>query len=560
MDKMRTLSMYNNISDLKNMNQKELQKLSMDIRVLIMKRCSTVGGHLATNLANVEMTMMLYRHFNPKNGYIVFDGAHQGYTHKILTDRKDVFLDKNKVGTPIMATESKYDTVTFGHGGFGASILCGLARFSDKPCVLFLSDGMLGNGIEYEGLCQLSTLKKNIVIVVNDNHHAILDNSGGEYKHIGKDFFNVLGFDYIEVKDGYDLKELDNAYELAFNSKVPIVVHVHTIKGYGYKFSKENPTKFHYVDTNFDMIKGDNHYADAEYLNIMDDYIYNLMQSNDKICAMTVAMPDVGFGKKVQSIKDRYYNVGITEEHAFAEACGLSLVGKYPIVGTYSTFLQRMYDGMLNIGEFNHVNMTILIHESGIRDNNIYQNGIYDISMINQMQNVVELLPTNIYEICDMIEYSIAHTGIFVIRIPNDVELRKENYQVDKMDRYINIYPYDRNDLYVLSFGYNEISEQISEKYKCNLYYAPSNKLDYNFLNKIKDSKLLITIEDGIINGGAGEKISNYLSLNDIKVLNVGLKQYDYFNNPNNKTLGNIYKQNNMDIDSISKIIDGVLK
>ena len=275
---------------------------------------------------------------------------------------------------------------------------------------------------------------------------------------------------------------------------------------------------------------------------------------------MTVAMPDVGFGKKVQSIKDRYYNVGITEEHAFAEACGLSLVGKYPIVGTYSTFLQRMYDGMLNIGEFNHVNMTILIHESGIRDNNIYQNGIYDISMINQMQNVVELLPTNIYEICDMIEYSIAHTGIFVIRIPNDVELRKENYQVDKMDRYINIYPYDRNDLYVLSFGYNEISEQISEKYKCNLYYAPSNKLDYNFLNKIKDSKLLITIEDGIINGGAGEKISNYLSLNDIKVLNVGLKQYDYFNNPNNKTLGNIYKQNNMDIDSISKIIDGVLK
>ena len=112
----------------------------------------------------------------------------------------------------------------------------------------------------------------------------------------------------------------------------------------------------------------------------------------------------------------------------------------------------------------------------------------------------------------------------------------------------------------MLSFGYNEISEQISEKYKCNLYYAPSNKLDYNFLNKIKDSKLLITIEDGIINGGAGEKISNYLSLNDIKVLNVGLKQYDYFNNPNNKTLGNIYKQNNMDIDSISKIIDGVLK
>lgn len=557
---MSMLDKYKNISDLQNMDKKTLQKLSMEIRLLIMKRCSTVGGHLATNLANVEMTMMLYRHFSPNNGYIVFDGAHQGYTHKILTDRKDIFLNKDKVGTPIMATESKYDTVTFGHGGFGASVLCGMARFSNKPCVLFLSDGMLGNGIEYEGLCQLATLNRNVVVVVNDNNHAILNNSGGEYNYIGKDYFNVLGFEYIEVKNGYDLDELDNAYTKAFKINNPIVVHVHTIKGYGYKFAKENPTKFHYVDTNFDIIKGNNHYADSEYLNIIDNHIYQLMQNDDKICAMTVAMPDVGFGNRVQSIKDRYYNVGITEEHAFVEACGLSLAGKYPIIGTYSTFLQRMYDSMLNCGEFNHVNMTILMHESGIRDNNIYQNGVYDISIINQMQNAIELFPTNVYEICDMVTYTTQHKGIYIIRIPNDVDLEKRNYTIDDLNKYIVINESKNTDLYVLCFGYNSNAQIISEKYNCNLYYAPSNQLDYEFLNDVKKSKLLITFEDGIVNGGIGNKISDCLSLDNVKVYNIGLRSYDYFNNPNNKNMEEIYKENHMDINSICKIIDGIIK
>ena len=419
---LKYLDNYQGLDSLKNMTLDNLNGLINDIKILILKRCSTIGGHLATNIGNVESVVILYRHFNPKNGYIVYDTAHEGYTHKILTDRKDTFLDKLKVGTLVTPRESKYDYVGCSHGGVGASYLCGFAKATDKPCVLYVGDGTLTNGTELEGLNQISQLKRNVVIIVNDNGITIVPSSGGIYKHLNREFFNSFGFDYIEVKDGYNLKTLDEAYAKAFSVDHPIVVHIHTVKGKGYIYSEKNPTKWHFCDEGFNILKGNNHYAEGKLLDVLDDTISDIMKRNENVYAISTSMPDLGFGKKVQSFGDRYYDVGMAEEHAFVESCGISLAGKYAILGTYSTFFQRMYDMVMTCGTFDKINMTVLLHESGIKESNIFQNGMYDISIINQSPQIVELCPITINDVASMLYYTTSHNGIYAIRIPNGIE------------------------------------------------------------------------------------------------------------------------------------------
>jgi len=558
---LKYLDSYQGLDSLKNMNFDDLNGLIKDIKILILKRCSTIGGHLATNIGNVESVVVLYRHFNPKNGYIVYDTAHEGYTHKILTDRKNTFLDKLKVGTLVTPRESKYDYVGCSHGGVGASYLCGFAKVTDKPCVLYVGDGTLTNGTELEGLNQIAMLKRNVVIVVNDNGITIMPSSGGIYKHLNQEFFNSFGLDYIEVKDGYNLKELDEAYAKAFFANHPIVVHIHTVKGKGYIYSEKNPTKWHFCDEGFNVLNGDNHYAEGKLLDALDDTVSDIMKQNKNVYAISTSMPDLGFGKKVQSFKDRYFDVGMAEEHAFVESCGISLAGKYTILGTYSTFFQRMYDMIMTCGAFDKINMTILLHESGIKENNIFQNGMYDISIINQSPQIVELCPITINDIVSMLSYTVSHDGIYVIRIPNGIEeINDEKIYFDKNNS-MKILSSDNTDLVFIGVGKSIYeAKKYSEKYKSTLICSTSNQLDKEILDKFKNSELIVVFEDGIVSGGFGDKINRYFSLDDVKVLPVGISNYNYFGNPNDKNIEDIYKENDIDFDSICKKIDSVIK
>lgn len=557
---LKYLDNYQGLDSLKNMTLDNLNGLINDIKILILKRCSTIGGHLATNIGNVESVVILYRHFNPKNGYIVYDTAHEGYTHKILTDRKDTFLDKLKVGTLVTPRESKYDYVGCSHGGVGASYLCGFAKATDKPCVLYVGDGTLTNGTELEGLNQISQLKRNVVIIVNDNGITIVPSSGGIYKHLNREFFNSFGFDYIEVKDGYNLKTLDEAYAKAFSVDHPIVVHIHTVKGKGYIYSEKNPTKWHFCDEGFNMLKGNNHYAEGKLLDVLDDTISDIMKRNENVYAISTSMPDLGFGKKVQSFGDRYYDVGMAEEHAFVESCGISLAGKYAILGTYSTFFQRMYDMVMTCGTFDKINMTVLLHESGIKESNIFQNGMYDISIINQSPQIVELCPITINDVVSMLYYTTSHNGIYAIRIPNGIEeIDSEKLYFDKNNS-MKILSSDSTDLIFIGIGKSIYeAKKYSKKYKSTLICSTSNQLDKEILDKFKNSKLIVVFEDGIVSGGFGDKINRYFALDDVKVLPIGISNYNYFGNPNDKNIEDIYKENNIDFDSICKRIDRVV-
>lgn len=557
---LKYLDNYQGLDSLKNMTLDNLNGLINDIKILILKRCSTIGGHLATNIGNVESVVILYRHFNPKNGYIVYDTAHEGYTHKILTDRKDTFLDKLKVGTLVTPRESKYDYVGCSHGGVGASYLCGFAKATDKPCVLYVGDGTLTNGTELEGLNQISQLKRNVVIIVNDNGITIVPSSGGIYKHLNREFFNSFGFDYIEVKDGYNLKTLDEAYAKAFSVDHPIVVHIHTVKGKGYIYSEKNPTKWHFCDEGFNMLKGNNHYAEGKLLDVLDDTISDIMKQNENVYAISTSMPDLGFGKKVQSFGDRYYDVGMAEEHAFVESCGISLAGKYAILGTYSTFFQRMYDMVMTCGTFDKINMTVLLHESGIKESNIFQNGMYDISIINQSPQIVELCPITINDVVSMLYYTTSHNGIYAIRIPNGIEeIDSEKLYFDKNNS-MKILSSDSTDLIFIGIGKSIYeAKKYSKKYKSTLICSTSNQLDKEILDKFKNSKLIVVFEDGIVSGGFGDKINRYFALDDVKVLPIGISNYNYFGNPNDKNIEDIYKENNIDFDSICKRIDRVV-
>ena len=557
---LKYLDNYQGLDSLKNMTLDNLNGLINDIKILILKRCSTIGGHLATNIGNVESVVILYRHFNPKNGYIVYDTAHEGYTHKILTDRKDTFLDKLKVGTLVTPRESKYDYVGCSHGGVGASYLCGFAKATDKPCVLYVGDGTLTNGTELEGLNQISQLKRNVVIIVNDNGITIVPSSGGIYKHLNREFFNSFGFDYIEVKDGYNLKTLDEAYAKAFSVDHPIVVHIHTVKGKGYIYSEKNPTKWHFCDEGFNILKGNNHYAEGKLLDVLDDTISDIMKRNENVYAISTSMPDLGFGKKVQSFGDRYYDVGMAEEHAFVESCGISLAGKYAILGTYSTFFQRMYDMVMTCGTFDKINMTVLLHESGIKESNIFQNGMYDISIINQSPQIVELCPITINDVVSMLYYTTSHNGIYAIRIPNGIEeIDSEKLYFDKNNS-MKILSSDSTDLIFIGIGKSIYeAKKYSKKYKSTLICSTSNQLDKEILDKFKNSKLIVVFEDGIVSGGFGDKINRYFALDDVKVLPIGISNYNYFGNPNDKNIEDIYKENNIDFDSICKRIDRVV-
>lgn len=555
----KMLDNYIDIEQLKKYSYAELEQLAKEIRMLIIKRCTTVGGHLATNLGIVETTLMLYRHFNPFNGFIVYDAEHQGYTHKILTGRKDDFCDSNLVGTLNMVSESEVDRMNFGHVGMGASFICGVARTTDLPCVLFLSDGAFANGIEYEGLCQIATLKRNVVVVYNDNGVAIYPTSGGQFdnqkQQSKENIFRAMGFDYVE-SNGYDLQQLDKSFQYAFAQNKPTVVHVHTVKGKGYIYAEKNPLKFHFIENKFNMLKGDNDYADSPDLHYMDNVINDLMNEDENLYAMSVSMPDTGMRWKVEKQKN-WFEVGMTEEHAFVEACAMSRVGKYCIIGTYSTFSQRMYDCISNLGETNDVSTTLLLYESGLRDSNIYQSGFYDVCMANQFERVTLLCPVTINDAAEMLKWTIKQKGIYMIRIPNDVELGEVIYGGLT---YKKLNKYGDKPLYVLSLGNTlESGKCIAEFYQGEHYYCSNNKIDEKFFKNIEENSTIIVLEDGCVNGGFGQKVMHYCSEKKVNVLGFGIEHYDFLTNPNDKQKDEVEHHTFLDLDYIKEKIEKVI-
>ena len=525
------------------MTDAQLTTLCGEVRWLILKRVAAVGGHLASNLGTVELITALYAEVDPLSARVIYDGAHQAYTHKILVDRLSAFTDSElfkTIGTATSTNESTYDHVTFGHGGFGASALCGFARAeADRQCVLVLSDACLGTGISFEGLNNLAELKRNVVVVVNDNDRSIMANVGGVYQSLAAlrasvgesplNFFKALGFDYIHVANGHSVADLRLAFNHALSVDRPVVVHVVTEKGHGYAAAAANPEAWHYCNGGFDLLRPVSNYFTGDPTNVntersisvhVDRKLAELVDTGVDVLAITPAMPDVGFGELLRSKHGHFVDVGIAEEHAVVEAVTASLAGRRPVVGTYSTFFQRMIDSLLNVAVPNHANVVILLHETGLNDSKLLQQGVYDVALARVAHDVTILAPVSVLDTVEALDYTLTNDlGPVVVRLP---AVPGDDVHLDLAWRVVRL----GGPILVLAVGdLLPLGVEVAERLDATLV-NPQVVTDLSFLSTVK-TNLVVTLENGVVSGGFGESVAAALPGIPVLVNGVPFVNYD---------------------------------
>ncbi|MBO3444722.1 1-deoxy-D-xylulose-5-phosphate synthase [Clostridium sp. CCUG 7971] len=547
------LNKINSPKDLKVLNSDELKALSSEIRESIITKVSKVGGHFGPNLGMVEATIALHYIFNSPIDKIVYDVSHQSYPHKILTGRKNAFINPKEYKSVTGYTspnECEHDFFTIGHTSTSISLACGLAKARDvkggsENIIAVIGDGSLSGGQAYEGLNNAAASGKNIIILVNDNDMSIAENYGGLYKNLallretdGKaenNFFKSLGFNYHYVKDGNDIESLIDIFKKVKDTNHPVVVHIKTLKGKGYKDSEENKEAFHWVmpfdlETKEPLFKS----TGKDYATIAGEFLSQKARKDSSIVAITAATPGpVGLGSFRHEFKNQFIDVGIAEEHAIAFASGIASQGGKPVASFVSSFIQRTYDQLSQDLAINNNPALIMVYWGGITDSDVTHLGLFDIPLISNIPNIVYLAPTNKEEYLAMMEWGIEQDKHPVaIRVPN-MDVISTGVEV-KPDFY-NLNTYEKvkggSEVAIIGLGsFYHLGEKVQEKLKENTGINATlinprfiSGIDKDLLNELLDShKLVITLEDGILDGGFGEKISRFYSDKDIKVLNFG--------------------------------------
>ncbi len=551
------LDKINSPKDLQKLSNDEMKELAQEMRKLIIKKVNETGGHMGPNLGIVEATIAIHKVFNSPIDKIVFDVSHQCYPHKMLTGRKEGFINPSKyyLFTGYTAPEeSEHDIFKIGHTSTSISLAAGLAKARDLKnekgnIIALIGDGSLSGGEAFEGLDNAATLTSNIIIIVNDNDMSIAENEGGLYKNLkllretkGKaelNFFKSLGFEYLYVEEGNSIEKLIETFEKVKDTNHPTVIHIKTLKGCGLKEAEENKEMFHWIVPH----ALDNFYktpaAEKEnYTNITTNYILNEAKKDPSIVAITPATPGVcGFNKHFrETLKNQYIDVGIAEEHAIAFASGLAKNGAKPILAVMSSFIQRAYDQISQDLCLNNSPATILVYWSGLSNADATHLTCFDIPLLSNIPNLVYLAPTNKEEYLAMLDWSVKQNQYSTaIRVPN-IELVSTGID-DKTDYSIlNKYKIEQNgeEIAILGLGnFLPLAFKTAKKIEENLNIKPTvinprfiTGLDIELLNKLKENhKLIITLEDGILSGGFGEKIASFYGPSDIKVLNYGGKK-----------------------------------
>lgn len=545
------LDKVNNTLDLKKITKEELKGLSSEIKDILIKKVSKTGGHFAPNLGVVELTIAMHYVFNSPVDKIVYDVSHQCYTHKILTGRKHGFLDENKYSEISGYTtqhESEHDFFIVGHTSTSISLACGLCEARDikkekSNIIAFIGDGSLSGGLAYEGLNNASEYGKNLIIVVNDNDMSIGETSGGLYKNLKKlretkgncedNFFKALGLDYVYVDDGHDIENLIEVFSKVKDIDHPIVVHVKTIKGNGYKYAEDHKEDFHYVmPFDLETKKSLCPQSKENYISITNDYLIQKSKENENIVGITAGTPAL-FDTFRKVRKDKFIDVGIAEEHAITLSSAMASQGIKPVVALGSSFIQRSYDQLSHDLALNNNPAVILIFRSGISSIDATHIGVFDIPMISNIPNIAYLCPTTKNEYLKMLDFSLSQNERpIVIRVPSDVV----EDSIDKeYDFTLNTFEKIENgkDVAILGLGsFFGLAKEVCDKLKeDNINSTLINPrfvsgIDESMLEDIsKNHKVVVTLEDGVIDGGFGEKISRFYSNKNIKVLNYGAKK-----------------------------------
>ncbi len=549
------LEMINEPNDLKKLDIEELNVLADEMREALFHRLTKKGGHFGPNFGIVEATIALHYVFNSPIDKIVYDVSHQSYCHKILTGRKEAYLDENHfqdVSGYTNPNESEHDFFNVGHTSTSVSLAAGLAKARDlkgdhENIIAVIGDGSLSGGEALEGLDFAGEMDSNFIIVVNDNEMSIAENHGGIYKNLkvlrdsdGKspcNLFKAMGLDYVYVSDGNDIQSLINAFRKVKDIDHPVVVHIHTLKGKGYEIAEKDKESWHWCSPfERNVIKKVSQVKES-YASITCNYLLDKMKKDPTVTTIVAAVPtNIGFTKdKRMAAGKQFIDVGIAEEHAVALASGIAKNGGKPVFATHSSFIQRTYDQLQQDLCINKNPATLLINTASVYGmNDVTHLGIFDIPLISNIPNMVYLAPTNKQEYLAMLDWSIEQNDYPVaIRIPcNGVveDLRT----ADKDYSELNKYKVEKEGTTIAIFAlgdFYQLGEQLFLAIYEKIGVQPTlinpryiSGIDKDLLEQLKENhQTIITLEDGILEGGFGQKIASFYGDSDIKVYNYGL-------------------------------------
>lgn len=553
----KVLDNVNKPSDLKILSESDLRALCTEIREQLIKRLSVTGGHIGSNLAMIEPTVALHYVFNSPTDKIVFDVSHQCYTHKLLTGRKYAYVEEEKYGTVSGFTnpaESEHDIFAIGHTSTAISLACGLAKARDAKggknnVIAVVGDGALSGGEAWEGLNNAAVLGSSFIILINDNEMSIAENHGGLYQNLdllrktdGKaecNLFKALGFDYRFVKDGNDVNAVIAVLSEVKDSDHPVVVHLCTVKGKGYAFAEADQENWHYKNT-FSVVTGKeigHVISDETYENITRDFLVRKMQQDKAVIAVTAGTPKVlGFHAGLRKrFPAQFVDVGIAEEHAVAMISGIAKNGGKPVFGVSSSFLQRTYDQLAEDLALNNSPAVILVFFAGISQGSQTHMGVFDIPLVRSIPDVICLAPTCKEEYLDMLDWAVEQNespviirmpGVFStsrpVPLPSSYSL-PAHYEIAQSG----------SEAAVLALGkFLGLGQTICERLK-NSGFTPTlinpryfNAVDEETLTSLENNhRVVVTLEDGVLDGGFGEMIARFYGKSPIKVLSYGAKR-----------------------------------
>lgn len=554
------LEKINSPADVKKLSVDEMTALAGEMRKALLFRLSKHGGHFGPNFGMVEATIAMHYVFESPKDKIVFDVSHQSYPHKMLTGRKESYLDADKfddISGYTNPEESEHDFFTVGHTSTSVSLASGLAKARDLKgeegnVIAVIGDGSLSGGEALEGIDFAGEMDTNFIIVVNDNDMSIAENHGGMYRNLkllrdtdGKaecNLFKAMGLDYVFVKDGNDITSLIKAFESVKDSKKPVVVHIVTQKGKGYAPAEKDKETWHW-HMPFDPETGKSlfNFEGEDYGSVTCNYLLEKMAADKSVCAITSATPTVfGFTPDVRKKAGKQFiDVGIAEEHATALASGIAKNGGKPFYGVYSSFIQRAYDQLSQDVCINKSPVTIAVFAASVYGmNDVTHLGIYDIPMISNIPELVYLAPVTKEEYLAMLDWSLDQNEHPVaIRVPANFVSDGKPFTKDlsKLNKYEMIQKGSQVAVIALGSFYGlgvEAAKLIEEKTGVkatviNPYYITG--VDNEMLESLKaDHKTVITLEDGVLEGGFGEKIARFYGDSDVKTLCFGLEKKFY--------------------------------
>lgn len=546
----------NGPEDVKKLNIEERTALAEEMRHALLKRASIHGGHFGPNFGMVEAIIALHYVFESPKDKMVFDVSHQTYPHKMLTGRKDAYLYEehyDDVTGYSCPQESEHDHFTIGHTSTSISLACGLAKARDlrgesANVIAIIGDGSLSGGEALEGMDFAAELDSNMIIVVNDNDMSIAENHGGLYSNLkllretnGQaecNLFKAMGLDYVYVDHGNDLRELIGAFKQVKDSKKPVVVHINTLKGKGYKPAEEHKEEWHW-HLPFDIETGKSHFPEVEdYSSVTCEYLIEKMKKDPTVVAITSGTPTIlGFTQEKRKQAGRQFvDVGIAEETAVALASGIAKGGGKPVYGVYSSFIQRTYDQISQDLCIDGNPATIVVYTGSVFGmTDVTHLGLQDIPMLSNIPGLVYLAPTTKEEYLSMLDWSVEQKEMPVaIKLPGG-DMISDGREVKKDWSQLNTYEVTEKGSKIALIGLGtfyflalQTAEMLEKKgihvTVINPYYITG--LDKGLLEKLKaDHDTVVTLEDGILNGGFGEKIARFYGSSDMKVYNYGLKK-----------------------------------